>query len=452
MEGMVAENGFKQTETGLIHEIPSEFLQETHSFKQTKISLIPEDWEVVKLDGYIEKSKEKNKTGGRLPVYTVSNIFGFVLSDQFFDKKVYSDKLTTYKVVRNNYFAYNPYRINVGSLALFRQENDCGLVSSAYVVFKIKDEKHNSLDEQFLFLILKSPQYIQKIKNVSMSRGSVRRTLSYKDLTEFFISLPPLPEQRKIARVLSTIQRAIEQQDKIIETIKKLKRSLMQKLFTEGLYGEEQKETEIGPMPQSWEVVRLGDDILTATQYGLSLRGSKEEKYPILRMNNLTNGYINPSNLQFVNVGETTFGKFKLERGDILFNRTNSIELVGKTSIFNLDGEFVFASYLIRLKTNPDSLNPYFLNFYFNWDITQSRLKGLASRGVSQANISATRLKTLKIPLPPLPEQKQIAHILSTVDKKIKAEQRRKAALKRLFKTMLHKLMTGEIRVKDMDM
>ncbi|MCW3129774.1 MAG: restriction endonuclease subunit S [Methanophagales archaeon] len=276
--------------------------------------------------------------------------------------------------------------------------------------------------------------------------------LNKNNFSKIKIPLPPFPEQQKIATVLSTIQRAIEHQDKIIETTRKLKKSLLHKLFTEGLNGEEQKETEIGMIPKSWDVVRLEDNnILTATQYGLSLRGSKEGKYPILRMNNLTDGYINPSDLQFVNVDETIFRKFRLEWGDILFNRTNSVELVGKTSIFNLDSEFVFASYLIRLKTNPESLNPYFLNFYLNWDFTQSRLKGLASRGVSQANISAARLKTLEIPLPSLEEQHQIAHILSTVDKKIEIEGRRKATLKELFKTMLHKLMTGEIRLKDVN-
>lgn len=422
------------------------------NFKQTEIGLIPEDWEVVRLGNYIESSIEKNRESKQLPVYTISNKLGFILSDDFFDKRVYSKKLNTYKIVKGNYFAYNPYRVNVGSLALSREKNE-GLVSPAYVVFKVRDEKRYFLSEEFLLLVLKSPQYIQKIRNISMSRGSVRRTLSFEDLNEFLIPLPPLPEQRKIAKVLSTIQRAIEQQDKIIEATRKLKKSLMQKLFTKGLNGEEQKETEIGLVPRSWEVVRLGDSdfFLVSTQYGLSLRGNEEGLYPILRMNNLADGYINLDDLQFVDVDEATFCKFKLEAGDVLFNRTNSFELVGKTSIFTLEGEFVFASYLIRLKTKTERLDPKFLNFYLNWDVSQGRLKGLASRGVSQANISATRLKTLLIPLPSLPEQQQIAQILSTVDKKIEAEGRRKATLKELFKTMLHKLMTGGIRVRDVE-
>jgi type I restriction enzyme S subunit len=203
-------------------------------------------------------------------------------------------------------------------------------------------------------------------------------------------------------------------------------------------------------VPEHWEVVRLGETIIN-TQYGLSLRGSTNGKYPILRMNNLIEGSINTSDLQYVNLELEQLERFRLNKGDILFNRTNSFELVGKTSLFALEGDFVFASYLIRIITNKMRLTPWFLNYYFNWDETQRRLKLLASRGVSQSNISATKLKGFVIPLPPLPEQHQIAHILTTVDNKIEAEQQRKSALQTLFQTMLHLLMTGRVRVKDLE-
>lgn len=399
--------------------------------KPAAIGSIPTDWEVVKFEDAILRKRikigkvkqQEYKKVGKYPVIDQSQNFIAGYTDE--ENKLYQGDL--------------PVIIFGDHTRVFKYV-DIPFVAGADGVKVILPDKVKC-HPSFLYYALLNV----KIK----SRGYNRH---YPILREKKIPIPPLPEQQKIAKVLSVIQEAIEQQDKIIEATRKLKKSLMHNLFTEGLDGEEQKETEIGRVPKSWEVVGLGEDnILTSTQYGLSLRGSTEGKYPILRMSNLTNGYVNPSDLQFVNVDETTFCKFRLERGDILFNRTNSVELVGKTSIFNLDGEFVFASYLIRLKTNPDSLNPYFLNFYLNWDTTQSRLKGLASRGVSQANISATRLKTLEIPLPSLEEQQQIAHILSTVDKKIVIEERRKATLKELFKTMLHKLMTGEIRVKDVE-
>jgi len=120
---------------------------------------------------------------------------------------------------------------------------------------------------------------------------------------------------------------------------------------------------------------------------------------------------------------------------------------VGKTALFDLDGTFVFASYLIRLKPDTQFIIPEFLNFYMNWEKSQQCLKYLASRGVSQSNINATKLKGLSIPLPPLPEQHEIARILQILNRKIEAEEQRKAALEALFQTLLHDLMTARRRL-----
>ncbi len=170
-------------------------------------------------------------------------------------------------------------------------------------------------------------------------------------------------------------------------------------------------------------------------------------KYPILRMNNLADGKVNFTDLQFVNLTEEEVEKFTLNQGDILFNRTNSFELVGKVGLFDLEGKYVFASYLIRLKCDTNKLLPTYFVYYLSWELTQLRLKKLASRGVSQSNISASKLREFKIPLPPLSEQKAIAEILQAIDEKIQKEEAKKQAIENLFKTMLSNLMSGKIRV-----
>jgi type I restriction enzyme S subunit len=213
-------------------------------------------------------------------------------------------------------------------------------------------------------------------------RGICRRhvnqaSISLARLGDIPIPLPPLPEQRHIAHVLSTIQQAIAAQDAIIAAARELKRSLMRHLFTYGPGAEPvpTKETEVGEIAEHWEVVKLGR-VLHTTQYGLSLRADHTGTYPMLRMNNLADGRIDVSDLKYVDLDRHNFAKFSVHKGDVLFNRTNSYELVGKTAIFDLDGDFVFASYLIRIVPDLTRLLPEYLNYYLNWDHTQRRLSG----------------------------------------------------------------------------
>ena len=281
-------------------------------------------------------------------------------------------------------------------------------------------------------------------------RGVTIQGISRDDLKDFVLYVPPLDEQQKIAAVLFKIQQAIEIQESIIENTRELKKSTLHHVFTHGLRGEKSKETEIGPIPERWEVLELGS-VLRLAQYGLSVRGLSNGQYPILRMNCQIDGQVHLNDLQYVNLGNDIFEKFKVDDGDILFNRTNSWELVGRTAIYHSKEAAVFASYLIRLKLKEEKIIPDYLNCFFNMDATQRRLKSLASRGVSQSNISASKLKTFQVPVPAMDEQLEIASILRTMDQKIDIHIAKKSALQDLFKTMLNKLMTGEIRVNDLD-
>jgi type I restriction enzyme S subunit len=304
------------------------------------------------------------------------------------------------------------------------------------------------IDRDFLYFYLKEIEdYID-----SLGSGAIFKAINKSQLATLPINKAgiPLPEQRKIAHILSTVQRAIEEQERIIQTATELKKALMHKLFTEGLRNEPQKQTEIGPVPESWEVVELGE-VLTIAQYGMSVKGSAEGNHPILRMTNQIEGQIVGHMLQYVKINDSDFEKFKVQKGDILFNRTNSLDLVGRTAIFDIEGDFVFASYLIRLRTDEKKLNPFFLNCYFNTDEIQARLKSIATRAVSQSNISATRLKGFLVPLPHLDEQAQIVEHSKVLDRKLDVARQKQAALQDLFNTLLHELMTAKIRVHELE-
>ncbi len=270
-------------------------------------------------------------------------------------------------------------------------------------------------------------------------------------LKEKSLPRPPIPDQQKIAGVLGLVQRTMEQQERLIALTTELKKALLHQLFTAGICGEPQKQTEIGPVPQSWEVVTLGE-YLTEAQYGISVKGSESGRYAVLRMTNQRQGRISSDNLQYVELTPAQFANFRVERQDILFNRTNSLELVGRTAIFDLEGDFVFASYLIRLRTDSGRLRPFFLNHYFNWGETQARLKSIATRAVSQSNISATRLRGFPVPVPSPEEQDEIIANVDGLDRKLTVHQRKHAALTALFRTLLHQLMTAQVRVHNRDL
>jgi type I restriction enzyme, S subunit len=155
--------------------------------------------------------------------------------------------------------------------------------------------------------------------------------------------------------------------------------------------------------------------------------------------------------LQFVDVDDTTLAAFRLERGDLLFNRTNSIDLVGRTALFDSDRESVFASYLVRLRVDRAVWLPEFINYYLNRSTIQRDLKKLASRGVSQSNINATKLKAFPAPLASLKVQLSIVQHLTAADYAVRVHDEKVGRLRELFVRLLNQLMTGRLSLEDID-
>lgn len=193
------------------------------------------------------------------------------------------------------------------------------------------------------------------------------------------------------------------------------------------------------------EPVPLGA-VVRQAQYGLSVRGQRVGKTPILRMNCQERGRVIFRDLQYVDLDERTLKAHLLERGDILFNRTNSFELVGRTAFYDSDISAVFASYLVRLKLDRNRVDPAYLTYYLNWSPTQRRLKTLASRGVSQANISASKLKDFEVSLPPIEEQRAAAAVMSKLQEALDVQTRIVATLKELKAATMSKIFREGFR------
>jgi len=229
-----------------------------NNLKQTEIGSIPEDWEVVRLGEVLKEvdirvKNLKNVNPENLTVLSLTKNYGLIPQTKRFKKRIAVKDVANYKIVRKLQIVHNPYVIWEGAIHALRTM-EIGIVSPVYCVWECK----NNSDPSFIDRLLRTPKLLNEYLARASGVVNRRRSVSKDDFLNIKIPLPPLPEQRKIARVLDKIQQAIELQDRIIEQAKNLKKSLMQKLFTEGFYGEEQKETEIGLIPKSWEVVRLG--------------------------------------------------------------------------------------------------------------------------------------------------------------------------------------------------
>jgi len=263
----------------------------------------------------------------------------------------------------------------------------------------------------------------------------------------FLVPKPPLPEQQRIAKVLSTIQRAIEQQDKIIEAAKNLKKSLMQKLFTEGIGHTEFKETEIGETSMEWKVVKLNDVV------DKKRKNINPLKYPdeVFEYYSIPAYYVNQKPVE--EVGKNIRSqKFLVKDGTVLFAKLNprvpKIWLVKS----NTKKRQITSTEFIPLYPKNDFINSLFLTYICWSDYVLPKSQELVSGSTpSRQRVDINAFFNIQIPLPSLQEQQEIARILSTTDKKIEVEEKRKVTLEELFKTMLHKLMTGEIRLKDVE-
>lgn len=200
-------------------------------------------------------------------------------------------------------------------------------------------------------------------------------------------------------------------------------------------------------IPNGWEVKKLGE-VVEKSFYGTSNPTKKNGKYPVLKMANLDNGKVVLSNIEFIDLTDEEFNKIKLIKDDILFNRTNSEELVGKIAIFDLDINCVAASYIVIFRINQNISLPLYLNFLLNTDIYKNNVKQFISKGVSQCNINQNTLQNhLNILLPPLAEQEKIAEILSLWDKAIEQTEELIAYKEKQKKGLMQNLLTGKKRL-----
>jgi type I restriction enzyme, S subunit len=236
--------------------------------------------------------------------------------------------------------------------------------------------------------------------------GSAQPQITRQGLATVKVLLPPLAEQQQIADKLDELLEQVDIIKTRLDLIPKILKRFRQSVLAAAVSGkitEGWRNSEL----ISWKQ-QLLENLVKKPNYGTSAKSQKEGKVPVLRMGNLQNGKLDWNDLVYSS-DEEEIHKYRLYSGDVLFNRTNSPELVGKTSIYRGEREAIFAGYLIRVQCSKD-LKPEFLNIHLNSPLAREFCQSVKSDGVSQSNINAQKLLEYPIHCPPISEQTEIVN------------------------------------------
>lgn len=282
--------------------------------------------------------------------------------------------------------------------------------------------------------------------------------LSRARLSQLPIPKPEPTEQRQIALILNSVQKAIETESAICGKLAALKSATMAKLFREGLRGEPLKQTEIGEIPESWEVSSLGQlssengGCIQTGPFGSQLhaRDYRAEGVPVINPTHLEGNRINHESVPRVDLAEAQrLDRHRVEVGDILFGRRGEIGRHGLVSQAETGWLCGTGCFLVRVRS--PRVDNAFLSYFFS---TVEVMKWLVSHaaGTIMPNLNNVVLSALPVVLPEISEQRGIVNLLDVIDKNLAIHSRKNALLKALFQILLSQLMTGAIRVKDLDL
>ena len=338
----------------------------------------------------------------------------------------------------------------VGRVALFKAPDEQAYFSSNFTTtVRIRDQ--NLLDPEFVSLYLHALYLNGDTETLQRATTGIRN-LDWQEYLSFEIPKLDLQSQRSIRQLISKVRKAYQCELSLLMLHRELKQQVMRELFTHGLRGEELKETDIGLAPKSWDIVQLGS-------LGKIGNGSTPKKtlpeywvggsYPWLTSAKVYDREINSAD-QFVT--DTALAKCHLPRvkpGAVLMAITGQGKTLGHCAVLAIESSV--SQHVAYVQTDTSKADPSFLRGYL--ETQYEYLRQVASGGGStKGALTCAFLKSLPIPLPELSEQREIVMILDAIDRKIALHQKKESVLSELFRSLLNKLMTGELSVDDLDM
>ena len=377
------------------------------------------------LNGFAFKSSEYQKSGIR--ILRITNVQNGYIEDN--EPKYYSieqqSKIQKYLLKENDLLI--SLTGNVGRVGLLKRKMLPAALNQRVACLRVKKGKDVSIN--YIFNILNT-KYFEKQCEIN-SKGIAQKNLSTEWLKKYLINIPNIAEQIEISNKLDKLQKMIDKRKKQIEGLEEFIKSKFIDMFGTPFINE-----------KKWKIGHI-KDLINESRYGTSRPAIEGGKYKYLRMNNITyDGNLDLADLKYIDIPEKELDKCTTQNGDILFNRTNSRELVGKTCVYNMDERMVIAGFIIRIRVNKNA-NPYFISTYLNTKYLKEKLYSMCKNASGQSNINAQELQKIEIYIPPIELQNNFAEIVKQINKhKIELENSLKG-IESLQESLINKYFGG---------
>lgn len=348
------------------------------------------------------------------------------------------------KLIKTGDVIVSMTRPNLNAVALVGSEYDGQIASTGFEILR-----SNGVDPRWIGYLVRTNEFIDAM--TSLVQGALYPAIRGKDVRAHQIPVAPLAEQRRIADKLDTTLARVDALNDRLARITPLLKRFRQSVLAAATSGRLTEDWRaISQAENEWRSVSL-KEVAGDFSYGSSAKSAKTGKVPVLRMGNIQEGALDWTDLVYTSDPEE-IKKYKLVKGDVLFNRTNSPELVGKTAIYQGEQEAIYAGYLIRVKCS-EKLIPEYLNYCLGSPMGREYCWQVKSDGVSQSNINAKKLAAFEFLLPPIEEQteivRRVASLFAFADRLEARLQSAQTAAERLTPALLAKAFRGELVPQD---
>ncbi|MCI0388605.1 MAG: restriction endonuclease subunit S [Acidobacteria bacterium] len=324
------------------------------------------------------------------------------------------------------------------------------IASTAFCVLR---PNRDVVDPEFLFFATCNDAFVDEV--ASLETGASYPAVRDSDVLDREILLPTLPEQRQIAYLLSAVRSGLLHQSTSLTVAENLKRAAMREIFTRGLRGEPHKETEFGPIPEGWEIDLLDHvaKVQTGAAKGRKFADAEVVEVPYLRVANVQDGHLDLSEMKMIQIRRSEIQRYRLQVGDVVLTEGGDFDKLGRGFIWRGQIELcVHQNHVFAVRLSRNKVLPEFFAYLAQSPYGKAYFLKVAHKTTNLACINTVKLKSFPVIFPSLDEQQEIVTILDAINRKIAMHQQKRAVLEELFKSLLHKLMTGEIRVADLDL